>query len=208
VIKGYTVTAGPPSPPRRLSLLPPVPAVSTFPEFPDSSRLPHPDASVGCQVAPLRGGVLLRLAPPSPPLHLSLLPRDTPQHHLGPGKFSLATGRSCYAPLGATSDRGSSLRLPGTHVSPFSTGPALPAGSPVSSHLSDSDPTPPLSCRRGAAMTRHTSRLAALAPDLQSPSASTKAWSALQSEQGLYQRQLAALGGLRGGAGGAKNPHG
>jgi len=86
-----------------------------------------------------------------------------------------------------------SPRLPGVHGSPFSAGPALPAGSPVSPDLADSDPTPPLSCLRGAAMTRQTSRLAAPAPDRQSTSAPTKAWSALHSEPGLYHRQLAVM---------------
>jgi len=53
---------------------------------------------------------------------------------------------------------------PGAHGSPSSAGPVLPAGSPVA----DSDPTPPLSCLRGAALTRQTTRFAAPAPDRQS----------------------------------------
>jgi len=45
-------------------------------------------------------------SPSSPPLHLSLLPRHT-----------------LHAPLRATSDRGSSPRLPGAHVTPLSVPP-------------------------------------------------------------------------------------
>jgi len=102
------------------------------PNSPTVSRLPHPDASVGRQVAPLRGVGPVTAHPPSPPLR-SHSSRGTPRS--------------------ATSDRGGSSRLPGAHGSPFSAGPALPAGSPVA----DSDPTPPLSCLRGAAITRQTS---------------------------------------------------
>jgi len=112
--------------------------------------------------------------------------------HLRPGKFPPATGRS-RSPL---LPRGTLLFAPPrtVHVSPFSAGPALPAGSSVIfTPLRFGSPAAPVlsARRRGAAMTRRTARLAAPAPDLQSPSTATKAWSALHSEPGLYQIQLA-----------------
>jgi len=81
--------------------------------------------------------------PPLASTPLSLLLRDTQQRHLGPGRFAPATGRSRLPLLRRSCPPG---RLPHHR----------------------SDPTPPLSCLRGAAMTRQTTRLAAPAPDRQS----------------------------------------
>jgi len=129
--------------------LPSPPTVSTVSpnclyRHPRQSLLPHPTPRQSLLPPTVGGGggpVTAR--PPSPPLR-SPSSRGTPRS--------------------ATSDRGGSRwRSRGAHGSPFSTGPVLPAGSPVA----DSDPAPPLSCLRGAAMTRRTTRFAAPAPDRQ-----------------------------------------
>jgi len=119
-------------------------------------------------------------SPSSPPLRLSLLPRDT-----------------LHVPLRATSDRGSSPRLPGAHVTLLSAPPRTGGVPPGYRALAFPPPPPALSSRQ-APPSFHTSpiripssSITAPVPRLQSPSTPTKTWPALHSGPGLYQIQLA-----------------